>query len=72
MKARPVKHVKDRLCDRGECAECNVEAPLKIMLEAWPLQARARASLTENGKTRDIEISSLVLSMILGAVRNAR
>lgn len=65
-------HVPGCLCSGCDPKQAGEAAPLRVVVEAWPAQARARASLTENGKTRDVEVSSLVLSMILAAVRNAR
>lgn len=52
--------------------EATSDAPLIVMLEAWPSVPRARASITQNGKTRDLEISSFALQMILGAVRSSK
>lgn len=43
-------------------------APLKIVLEAWPEEMRGRAAIVQYGKTRDVEVSSLVLRMILQAL----
>lgn len=44
------------------------DAPLKIVLEAWPDEMRGRAAIVQDGKTRDIEVSSLILRMILNAL----
>ncbi len=48
-------------------------APIRVTLELWPREARARGTFTENGKTRDIEItSSPVVSIVLAYLRKAR
>lgn len=59
------------------CPACGVvivagAAPLTVTLELWPDELRGRASLTENGKTRDVEVATPVLRMILGAVNAYR
>lgn len=49
------------------------EAPIRVSLEIWPDIPKARAAITENGKTRDIEIaSSMALSMVLNYLKSLR
>lgn len=45
------------------------DAPLKVVLEAWPDQMRARATVTRNGQAQDLEVKAPILKMILAALR---
>lgn len=48
-------------------------APLRVVLELWPAEPRAKATITEGGKTRDYELrSSPVLSIILSYLKSLR
>ncbi len=42
-------------------------------LELWPREQKIRGSITQNGKTRDIEItSSPIVKIVLAYLQNAR
>jgi hypothetical protein len=49
-----------------------VSAPWKLEVEIWPDMPQAKATLTQNGKSRDITISAPILSLVLGWLRSAR
>jgi hypothetical protein len=41
------------------------EAPIVVKLELWPDELKAKGTLTDRGRTRDLEIASPVLLLIL-------
>jgi hypothetical protein len=45
------------------------EAPVKLALELWPGRLKARATLTQDGKERDIEVSMPVAAAIISFVK---
>jgi len=47
-------------------------APMGLNIEIWPDKMRARATLTQHGKSRDIEISIPIIRMILMALKSCR
>lgn len=41
------------------------EAPIKLAVELWPDRFKARATLTQNGKDRDVEVSAPIAAVLL-------
>jgi hypothetical protein len=41
------------------------EAPVKLSIELWPAKLKARATLTRDGKDRDVEISAPIAAVLL-------
>lgn len=46
-------------------------APLKVELELWPEQFRGRATVTRQGKRRDVEITAPYMKLALNLLRLA-
>ncbi len=44
-------------------------APLKLTVELWPARLKARATLTKDGKDRDVEVSSPIVAVLLGFLK---
>ncbi len=41
------------------------EAPLKLAIELWPSRLKARATLTKDGRDRDVEVSSPIVAVLV-------
>lgn len=41
------------------------EAPLKLSIELWPSRLKARATLTKDGRERDVEVSAPIAAVLL-------
>lgn len=68
-----MREVKATLVSNQEPASDPAAAPLRVVLELWPDVPKARAEITEGGKTREYELkSSLVLSVILNYVKGLK
>jgi hypothetical protein len=48
------------------------QAPWELKVEIWPEIPQAKATLMQNGKSRDITISAPILQLVLGWLKAAR
>lgn len=47
------------------------EAPIRLQVEVWPALLKAKATLTENGKDRDVTISASIVAFLLNWLKTA-
>lgn len=45
------------------------EAPVKLEVELWPARLKARATLTRNGTSRDVEVSAPIAAILLNFLK---
>jgi hypothetical protein len=50
-------------------AHAETEAPVKLAVELWPSRLKARATLTKDGKTRDVEISAPIAAGLIAFLK---
>lgn len=46
-------------------------APIRLVVDLWPLQARAKATFSKDGKATEFTLSSVYIQMILAALKSA-